>query len=115
MKSSYGYVMTFVGCPLYWVSKLQTDISMSTFEAECISLSKAMRYLLPLRKLIQKVGTQFNINFASPATMHSTLFDNNNGALSLDKFPRTTPRTHHISVKYHFFREIFGEGKGIMI
>ena len=47
--------------------------------------------------------------------MHSTVFEENNGALGLSKPPRTSLRTRHISVKYHFFREKFGENKGIMI
>ena len=46
--------------------------------------------------------------------MHSTVFEDNNGALGLAKSPRTTPRMHHIAMKYYFFVENSGEGKGIM-
>ena len=37
-----------------------------------------------------------------PAIVHSTVFEYKNGALGLAKSPRTTPRTRHIAVKYHF-------------
>ena len=47
--------------------------------------------------------------------MYSTLFEYNNGALSLAISPRKNPRTYHIAVKYHFFREHVGEGKWIMV
>ena len=39
VKSSTGYVMTLGGCTLYWLSKLQTDIALSTLKAEHIDLS----------------------------------------------------------------------------
>ena len=32
LKSSTGYVMTLRGCPLHWLSKLQTYIYLSTLE-----------------------------------------------------------------------------------
>ena len=33
-KSCTGYVITLSGCPLLWVSKLQSTIALSTMEAE---------------------------------------------------------------------------------
>ena len=33
-KSCTGYVITLSGCPLLWVSKLQSSIALSTMEAE---------------------------------------------------------------------------------
>ena len=35
-------------CPVHWESKLQTEITVSTMEAEYIALSKAMKDLIPL-------------------------------------------------------------------
>ena len=37
--SCTGYVITFCGCPIHWVSKLQSEIALSTTEAEYIALS----------------------------------------------------------------------------
>ena len=74
-----------------------------------------MQEILPLRKFIQEVGTQLNIYFASPTIMQSTVSENNNDALGLAKSPSKIPSTRHIDVKYHFFREHVGYGKGIMI
>ena len=117
VKSRTGYVMTLGVCPLHWVSKIQTEMSLSTLESEYTALSQAMRDLLPLRliRLIQDIGTQFKMDFASPAIMYSTAFEDNNGALGLATPTRTNPRTRHISTKYHFFREHVGKGKGIML
>ena len=43
------------------------------------------------------------------------MFEDNNGALQLAKAPKILPRTKHIAVKYHFFRDKIGEEKGIVI
>ena len=52
VKSRTGYVFTIAGCPVTWASKLQTEIALSTLEAEYIALSTAMRELLPMRLII---------------------------------------------------------------
>ncbi len=115
VKSRTGYVFTLGGCPLVWSSKLQTEIALSTLEAEYIALSQSMRELIPLRAILQEVGTKLNLDFAQPIIMHSTVFEDNNGALGLASSPKMTPRTKHIGVKYHFFRSKIGEDKGIRI
>jgi hypothetical protein len=42
-KTQTGYVVTYAGCPVVWVSKLQTEISLSTEEAELIAMSDSMQ------------------------------------------------------------------------
>ena len=42
VKSRTEYVLLFDGCPLLWVSKLQTEIALSTMEAEYVALSQSM-------------------------------------------------------------------------
>ena len=42
VKSRMGYVLLVGNCPVHWVSKLQSEILVSTMEAEYISLSMAM-------------------------------------------------------------------------
>ena len=55
------------------------------------------------------------LDFAKPALVHSTIFEDNNGALGLATAPKLTPRTKHIGVKYHWFKSHIGEDKGILI
>ena len=38
VMSRTGYVLMYAGCPIHWVSKLQTEIALSTAEAEYIAL-----------------------------------------------------------------------------
>ena len=115
VKSRTGFLLTLGGCPLLWVSKLQTEVALSTTEAEYIAMSQAMRELIPMRTLLQQVGTTLHLDFAKPAIVHSKVFEDNDGDLKLATAPNISPRTKHIAVKYHFFREAVGEGKGIQI
>ena len=62
MKSRTGYVLMLGGCPLTFKSKLQTEIVLSTLEAEYIALSQSMRELLPLRNLLQEVGKNLKLD-----------------------------------------------------
>jgi Reverse transcriptase (RNA-dependent DNA polymerase) len=115
VKSRTGYVITLGSCPVTWVSKLQTEIALSTLESEYIALSQGMRDLLPMRRLLMEIGTTMNLDFAKPALVHSTIFEDNNGALGLATAPKLTPRTKHIGVKYHWFKSHIGEEQGILI
>ena len=115
VKSRTGYCITLGSCPVVWVSKLQTEIACSTLEAEYIALSTAMRDLLPMRRILAELGTRLKLEFMQPAMIHSTIFEDNNGALGLATAPKLTPRTKHIAVKYHWFKSHIGEDKGFVI
>jgi hypothetical protein len=115
VKSRTGYVFTIAGCPVTWASKLQTEIALSTLEAEYIALSSAMREFLPMRRLFKEIGEKMNLQLEEKGLLHSTIFEDNNGALGLATSPKMTPRTKHIAVKYHFFKDHIGEEKGIRI
>jgi hypothetical protein len=103
VKSRTGYVMTLGDCPISWSSKLQTEIALSTTEAEYIALSASMRELLPLRRLITEIADHMKLKPPS-VEIKSTVFEDNNGALKTATAARISPRTKHIAVKYHFFR-----------
>ena len=42
VKSRSGFVVTLDGVPVFWQSKMQTEIALSTQESEYISLSQGM-------------------------------------------------------------------------
>lgn len=110
VKSRTGYVLLLADCPLLWVSKLQTMVASSTMESEYIALSTAMRDLIPMRRLLTLVcDTIFGVKNYK-VKIHSSVFEDNNGALQLARAPRMTPRTKHYGIKYHFFREHVSNG-----
>jgi hypothetical protein len=43
--------------------------------------------------------------------VHCKAFEDNSGALELARLPKMRPRTRHINVKYHHFREAMAKGR----
>jgi hypothetical protein len=84
-------------------------------EAEFIALSSALRDLIPARHILQAIGTALNLPIAKGALLKSTVFEDNNGCLTLATVPKMTPRSKHIGVKYFWFRSKVGPGTGITI
>jgi len=108
VRSRTGYVMTLGGCPIHWVSKLQTEIALSTVEAEYIALSQSMRELLPMHRMFTQLSTDLDLSTGTSISLKSTIFEDNNGAISVATAPKMSPRTKHIAVKYHFVKSFFG-------
>ena len=57
VKSGTGFLIMFMGCPFTWVSKLQTQIALSTMESEYIALSQSMREFIGIREVIKEIQT----------------------------------------------------------
>jgi len=104
-KSRTGYIITLAGCPLLWVSRLQTETSVSTMMAEYVALSTAMRDMLPLKRLVKLVAKVITGNDNVKMVTKSDVFEDNNGALTVATLPRITPQSKFFAVKYHFFKE----------
>ena len=68
-----------------------------------------------MRRLLQEIGKSMELKLEENGMLHSVIFEDNNGALALATAPKLTPRTKHIAVKYHFFKDHIGEAKGIRI
>ena len=99
-RSRTGFVVTFFNCPLLWLSKLQTEIALSTLHSEYVALSHHVRALLPSKSLIKEVIDNLGIDceilkFVS----NSTIYEDNNGAIVVATSPRINPTSNHIAVK----------------
>lgn len=110
VKSRTGYYMLLGNVPVLWASKLQTEIALSTMEAEYIALSTAMRAFIPLRHVLDELVQSFKLPVDKDSVV-STVFEDNQPALALatQDPPRLTPRSKHIAVKYHWFRSHLGD------
>jgi len=76
-RSRMGYTICYAGCPMIWASKMQTEIALSSTEAEYIALSQSMREVLPIMWLLeeaQKKGIKVN---AKPCKVHCKVFEDN--------------------------------------
>ena len=113
VKSKTGYLIFVGGCPIIWKSALQKEIACSTMESEYIACSTACRDILPLMDLVNEVSSAFGLQADDVADVFCTIWEDNIGALTLAhlELPRMTPRSKHIAVKYHWFREYVASGK----
>jgi hypothetical protein len=114
VKSRTGYVIFYSGCPLLWVSKLQTQIALSTMEAEYIALSQSMGELIPIRRVLKELfqyvfSKKSSVTYSTKSKAFtippSTVYEDNSACLKFARMPRMTPRTKHIGIPYHWFRD----------
>ncbi len=103
-----GYVITYAGCPMHWASKMQTEIALSSAEAEYIALSQSMREVIPIMWLLQEAADHgIHFNNTKPK-VHCTM--DNEGAIEIVNFPKMRPRTKNLNLKYDHLREGGKEG-----
>jgi hypothetical protein len=109
-RSRMGYIITYAGCPMHWSSKMQTEIALSTTEEEYISLSQAMREVLPILWLMKEARQQGIPVLNATPKIHCKVFEDNAGAIEIANVPKMRPRTKHLNIKYHHFREEVRKG-----
>ncbi len=88
VRSRTGYVICFADCPILWKSKLQTDIALSTMEAEYVALSTICHDLFPLIDITKEICAEFDLDeckFNKNAKLHIKIHQDNVGALALGK------------------------------
>ena len=103
-KSRAGYIITFAGCPIVFVSKLINEVCLSTLEAEFVAYSIGMRCLLPLKEVLSHFVKHFDCSIKDVRYVIKTdAFIDNSGALELAKSKRLTPRTRYMAAKYFWF------------
>jgi hypothetical protein len=110
-RSRHGYFIMYKGCPLIWKSQLQTEIALSSTESEYNGLSYALREVIPIMELLKEMkGFGFPIRRTKPK-VHCKVFEDNSGALEMAKTHKYRPRTKHINVKMHHFRDYVERGE----
>ena len=102
--SRTGFVIRYAGCPILWQSKLQTEIALSTAEAEYIAMSQALRETIPLMNLMREIDVIFDLYVPKPK-FSVKVHEDNQSCIAMAQNPKFTPRTKHIAIKYHHFRK----------
>ena len=124
--SRTGFIICYANCPIIWTSKLQSEVALSTCEAEYIALSMCARSLIPMRTLLQEIS-KFRLATAHPTLTkpstdemtpllckqhQSIVYEDNTGALEIaNQDSQHRPRTKHISIKWHRFRDHISSGE----
>ena len=98
-KSISGYLVTIGGCLVSWQSKKQTGVTLSSTEAEFVSMSMAATEV----KFIVSLLTEIN---NCPPLMPSILKEDNTGAIFMAKNTAIGQRTKHVDIRYRFVNDM---------
>ena len=83
--SRTGFVIRYSGCPIIWSSKLQTEIALSTAEAEYIAMYQALLEALPVQILAKE--TNCIVPLCAPTTMFClTVHEDNLSSISMAEY-----------------------------
>ena len=110
-RSRHGYIIMYEGCPLLHKSQLQTEIALSTTESEYIGISYALRDAIPIMHLLKEMRSKGFPVFKTKPKLHCKVFEDNSGALEMAKTHKYRPRTKHLNIKLHHFRDYVTRGE----
>lgn len=95
-RSHTGFVIFYNGGPISWCSRKQNVVALSSTEAEYIAASECCKEVLYLKTLLEEI-TQKHLK--------STIYIDNQSAISLIKNGVTNKRSKRIDVRYHFIHD----------
>jgi hypothetical protein len=100
--------------PIYWKSTLQTEVALSSTEAEYIALAHVMREILPVRRLLLELGAHSflttnpfitRINLLNGSNDATRIHEDNASCIVMATSKTYSSRTRHIATKYHRLRD----------
>jgi hypothetical protein len=104
------YIIAYAACPMHWASKMQTKRVFSSTEAEYIALSQVKREVLPIMQLLEESREKGIPMLQKKPQIICTVFEDNPGAIEIATAPMMRPRTKHLNIKYHHFKEEVKKG-----
>ena len=113
-RSRHGYIIKVHGCPIVWKSQLQTEIALSSSESEYTGLSYALREAIPVMNLISVMSDLKFLHPQDPPKIYCEVFEDNSGAIEMANIHKYRPRTKHLNVKLHHFRQYINNGSIIV-
>ena len=101
-KSISGYVFLLAGGAISWSSKKQATVALSTAEAKYVAATHAAKQILWHRSLFNE------LKIPQPET--STLFSDNQAAISISHHPKVHACMKHINIAHHFLCDLVKSG-----
>lgn len=101
-KSTSGYLFIFANCMIVWCSKKQSSVSLSSTEAEYVSMSMAASEACWLVNLLHDFDFQKNCPVK--------LYCDNQSAI-LNASTESVKRLKHVDIRYHFTKDLIKNNK----
>ena len=102
-RSTTGYVFLAGGGAISWNSKKQISNALSSTQAEYVALSEAAREACWLRNLYTELGLLRD-------DIPTRIWGDNDGSIAMARNPQFHKRTKHISIRWHWIRELVRDG-----
>lgn len=102
-KSTTGSVILFAGAPIHWRSQRQTLVTLSSTEAEYVSICSTIKDIVWIRK----IARELKIINDEP----TPLFCDNQSAVKISVNEKSIHRTRHMKVQDAYAREQLEDGE----
>ena len=99
-KSTTGYLHTFTGVAVSWVSILQRVVTLSTVEVEYIGTIEACKEMLWMQQFLGDLEIKQE---------KYVLYCDSQSAIHLAKNPAFHSKSKHIDLRYHWIRQVLEE------
>ena len=110
-QSRHGFVIYYARCSIAWKSSMQTEIALSTTEAEYVGILYALHSAIPVMRLPREMKKQGIDAIVDRAPMRCKVFEDNASAIEIARNERFCPRTENMNIKLHLFRSYVTKGK----
>jgi hypothetical protein len=106
-RSRHGYIIMYAGCAVLWKSQMQTERALLSTESEYTGLSYALRAIdaIPIMELLKEMKRKKSPFQSTTPNVHCKLFEDNSRSLEMANVHKLRPRTKHLNVKLHHFRD----------
>lgn len=110
-RISIGGIILYVdNTPIIWRTFKQKCVSLSTLEAEYISLTEAAKELMWTINILNELKEANLLN----SNCESYLYCDNQSAIHFSKSSVENNRTKHIDIRYHFLRNLVFEKRFVL-
>ena len=89
------YSLTLAGGAIFWCSRKQNSVALSSMEAEYITASEAAKEGMWLREFLA------SLEVVESASQPVTIFFDNKAAIKVSKDPKFYSKSKHIEGMYH--------------
>ena len=112
-KSTTGFIVNVNGAPIYWRSKRQQLVTLSSGEAEYVAMSACAKEVTWLRRLFWEVTQRqpwtnnsnlppTHIRYIAPTVICS----DSSAAISMATRDSASTRTRHVDIRYHHIKDL---------
>ena len=104
-RSQTGNIEMLSGGPIFWRSRCQKSVALSSTEAEYMSLTDMAKAVIPTKSTLVELFIE--TLDASPTIIHQ----DNESTIRLAMYSSLHERTRHIDIRRHFIRELVENGQ----